>query len=94
MRGDTGRVVTTRELPARFTPLQTASGSQRVLVFVVGSLLWLVAITLVALVIVGSRAVGVGLIVMLVAFGFGLALSVIGRRRRLGEEREAGIREP
>jgi hypothetical protein len=89
MRGDTGQVVTTRELPDRFTPLQTASRSQRVLVFVVGSLMWLVAITVVALVMVGGHAVGVGLVVMLVAFVFGLALSVIGRRRRLGEEREA-----
>jgi hypothetical protein len=60
-----------------------------VLVFVVGSLLWLVAIIVVALVVVGGRAVEVGLIVTLIAFVLALALSVIGRQQRLREEREA-----
>jgi hypothetical protein len=61
-------VASAREVPARFTPLQTASVGGRVLVFVVGSLLWLVAIVVVALVVVGGRAVEVGLIVTLIAF--------------------------
>jgi hypothetical protein len=60
-----------------------------VLVFVVGSLLWLVAIVVVALVVVGGRAVEVGLIVTLIAFVLALALSLVARQLRLREEREA-----
>jgi hypothetical protein len=88
--GDTGRVATPRELHARFTPLQTVSRSRRVLVFVVGPLLWLVAIIGVGVVVYRDGVVEASLLVTVIAFVLGLALSVIARRRRLGEEREAG----
>jgi hypothetical protein len=83
-------VATPRELPARFTPLQTVSRSRRVLVFVVGPLLWLVAIIGVGVVVYRDGVVEASLLVTVIAFVLGLALSVIARRRRLGEEREAG----
>jgi hypothetical protein len=87
--GDTERGATQRELPARFTPLQTASVSRRVLVFVVGPLLWLGAIIVVGVVVDRDGVVEASLLVTLIAFVLGLALSVIARRRRLREEREA-----
>jgi hypothetical protein len=83
-------VATPRELPPRFTPLQTVSRSRRVLVLVVGPLLWLVAIIVVGVVVDRDGVVEASLLVTVIAFVLGLALSVIARRRRLGEEREAG----
>jgi hypothetical protein len=82
-------VATPPELAARFTPLQTASASRRVLVFVVGALVWLVAIIVLGVVVDRDGVVEASLFVTLIAFVLGLALSLIARRRRLSEEREA-----
>jgi hypothetical protein len=77
------------EQPAQFTPLDTASPRRRLLVFVVGPLLWLVALIVVGLVVAHSRVVEIGLVATLVAFVIGLGLSATARYRRLREEREA-----
>jgi len=75
--------------PARFTPLQTATRTQRVLVFVFGPLLWLVAVVFVGVVVHKTRAVEVGLLVTIVAFVLSLGISTVAHRRRIREEREA-----
>jgi hypothetical protein len=77
------------EAPARFTPLQRASPGRRVLVLVVGPLLWLAALLVVGIVVRRSDAVGYGLAVTAIAFLASLGLSALARRRRLREERRA-----
>jgi hypothetical protein len=77
------------EAPARFTPLQTASPGRRVLVLVVGPLLWLAALLVVGIVVRRSDVVGYGLAVTAIAFLVSLGLSALARRRRLSEERRA-----
>jgi Flp pilus assembly protein TadB len=76
------------EAPARFTPQQTASSGRRVLVLVVGPLLWLAALVVVGIVARRSDAVGYGLAVTAIAFLVSLCLSALARRRRLREERQ------
>jgi hypothetical protein len=68
------------EAPARFTPLQTASPGRRVLVLVVGPLLWLAAIVVVGIVVHRSDAIGYGLALTAVVFLVSLAVSEIARR--------------
>jgi hypothetical protein len=75
--------------PARFTPLQPASRTRRILAFVVGPLLWLVAVVFVSVVVEHTRAIGIGLLVTLAAFVLSLGISVLARRLRLREERDA-----
>jgi hypothetical protein len=77
------------EAPARFTPLQTASPGRRVLVLVVGPLLWLAAIVVVGIVVHRSDAVGYGLSVTAIAFLVSLGVSALARRSRLRDERKA-----
>lgn len=78
-----------RELPARFTPLHSASPARRALALLVGPLLWLVAIVVVSVVVDRVDAVEIGLRVALVAFVLSLPVSAFARRRRLREERDA-----
>jgi hypothetical protein len=85
------RVAAERELPAQFTPLHSASPGQRVLVLVVGPLLWLVAVVVVSVVADRRDAVEIGLIVTLAASVLSLPVSVVARRRRLREERDAEV---
>ena len=77
------------EARARFTPLQTASPGRRVLVLVVGPLLWLAAIVVVGVVVHRSDAVGYGLSVTAIAFLVSLGVSALARRSRLRDERKA-----
>jgi hypothetical protein len=74
------------ELPARFTPLQSATAVRRAIVVVVGPLLWLVALVVVGVVVDQRQAVELGLIVTLVAFVLSLFMSLLARRRRLLRE--------
>jgi membrane protein YdbS with pleckstrin-like domain len=78
-------------LPAQFTPLKRASRGRRVLVLVVGPLLWLAAIVAVGLIVKHGRAVEIGLIATLIAFLLSLVVSVVARHLRLREEREAEL---
>jgi hypothetical protein len=80
-------VATRSEVPAQFTPLHRASKPRRVLAFVVGPLLWLVAFVVVSVVLNRVDAIERGLAVTLIAFLLSLVLSALGRRRRLREER-------
>ena len=75
--------------PARFAPLHRASRARRVIVLVVGPLLWLAAIVVVSLVVAFGRAVEIGLLVTLGAFVISLVVSVVARRLRLREEHAA-----
>jgi hypothetical protein len=75
--------------PVRFTPLQTATRSRRVLVFVLGPLLWCAALVFVSVIVNRTRAIEVGLLVTLVAFVLSFCVSIVARRRRLAEEQEA-----
>jgi hypothetical protein len=75
--------------PADFRPLQRASRPVRVLVFVFGPLLWLVALVVVGVVVKRGRAVEIGLIAALTAFLLALVVSMIARRLRVREERAA-----
>ena len=85
---DSRRIVES-ELPARFTPLHTASRLQRIAVFVVGPLLWLVAVVIVGIVVHRQSAVEIGLAVTLIAFLVSLVISELARRLRRREERKA-----
>ena len=75
----------------QFTPLRTASPGRRALVLVLGPLLWLVALVVVGAVVSRYRAVEFGLIVALIAFALSLVVSLVARRRRLHEERDADV---
>lgn len=77
------------ELPARFTPLQLASKPLRVLVVVLGPLLWLIAILVVGFVLHRRLAIEFGLAATLIAFLISLPISVLARKLRLRDEREA-----
>ena len=70
-----------------FEPLQIASRPRRLLVFVLGPLLWLVAIVVVAVVVDRTRAIEIGLLVSALAFVVALVVVSIGRQRRVREER-------
>jgi hypothetical protein len=83
------RVGAEREVPARFTLLQSASVARRAIVVVVGPVLWVVALVVVGVVVDQRQAVEFGLIVTLVAFVLSLSVSALARRRRLREERDA-----
>lgn len=76
------------ELRARFTPLQRAPRSARILAFVLGPVLWLVGIGILG-VIVRAGAVEYGLEVTVIAFLVSLPLCLFGRYRRVREERKA-----
>jgi hypothetical protein len=86
---ETGGVESQRGLPVEFTPLRRASARGRVFVFIAGPLLWLVALVLVAVVVRRTDALLIALAVTLVGFLLWLCVGVVGRRRRIREEREA-----
>jgi hypothetical protein len=75
--------------PPRFRPLQRASPPQRIVVLVLGPLLWLLALVVVGLVVEQSRAVEIGLLAVLVSLPLSLAVSVLAWGLRLREERRA-----
>lgn len=76
------------DLRARFTPLERASVARRRIVVVLGPLLWLVAASLVGIVLDRGTAVEVGLVVTFAAFVVSLCVSALARRSRLREERD------
>jgi Flp pilus assembly protein TadB len=77
---------------AEFTPQARASAGRRLLVVVLGPLLWLVGLVVVAVALERWDAVEVGLIVTGCAFVLSLVVAVVGRRRRRQAEREADQR--
>jgi hypothetical protein len=76
-------------LPAEFTPLRHADRRRRILLFAFGPLLWLAAVVVVGVVVNRTNVVGLGLVVTLIAFVCSFVLSVVARRLRLRDEREA-----
>ena len=76
------------ELHARFTPLQRAPRSARILAFAAGPVLWLLGIGALGL-IVRRGAVEYGLEVTVIAFLVSVPLCLFGRQRRVREERKA-----
>jgi hypothetical protein len=76
------------ELHARFTPLQRAPRSSRILALVAGPVLWLVGLAAVGLV-VDAGAVQYGLEATAIAFVLSVPFCLLGRVRRVREERKA-----
>jgi uncharacterized metal-binding protein len=77
------------QLPARFEPLRRPSRTKRRLLFLIGPLLWLVAIAVLALVIHLSSAVVYAVLVLVASFA--VSLPVLGWMRiaRVREEQRA-----
>jgi uncharacterized integral membrane protein len=76
-------------LPARFVPLSRASRARRTAVFILGPLIWLVALLVLAFVVDERDAVEFALIVLAASFLVGLVLIGWTRVVRVREEREA-----
>ena len=77
------------EPPRRFSPLHRASREQRAaLVFLVGPLLWLVALVVLSVALSTGDAVGIGLIIAALSFAVTMAVLVPMRTRRVRDERE------
>jgi hypothetical protein len=89
---DTGLVGAPEELLAEFTPLGRADRARRILLFAFGPLLWLAAVVVVGVVVHRTKVVELGLLITLVAFVCSLPLSLVARRLRLRDEREAAER--
>jgi low temperature requirement protein LtrA len=70
-----------------FEPLQLAPRSRRVLVVLVGPVLWLIGIVVVGLVVQRRGSVQFGLEVTVIAFLVSLPICWLARLRRLREER-------
>jgi hypothetical protein len=79
-------------LPAEFTPIVRPDRTRRILLFVVGPLLWLAALVLVGVVVRRSNVVELGLLITLIAFVCSLLLSLLAHRLRLRDEHEAAER--
>lgn len=73
----------------RFTPLQRATGRQRILLFTLGPLLWVVALIAVAYVVHDGNAVGTAILVLAGSVAFAALVLVPMRMRRVRAERNA-----
>jgi hypothetical protein len=79
--------------PVRFEPLRAASRGRVVAAFVLGPVLWLLALTVVALVSHHSSAIALGLLVAVASFVVSLlALALLRAARVRREERYANHR--
>lgn len=76
-------------LPARFQPLRRASRGRRRLLFIVGPLLWLLALLVLAYVIRRLDVVGAALLVLGASLAVALVLVGWTRIARAREERAA-----
>jgi hypothetical protein len=86
-----GRWVMTEQprLPARFVPLRRASRAKRILLFILGPVMWLAAVVVLAFLLHRGDAVEYALVVLVVSFAVGLTLLGWTRMVRVSEEREA-----
>jgi hypothetical protein len=76
----------TGEPPATFTPLRRASRRKRVAVYILGPVLWVLAIHLVALVAARVDAIGLGLAIAAFSFCVALIWQILWRIRRISVE--------
>jgi uncharacterized membrane protein YhaH (DUF805 family) len=76
------------EVPGSFAPLRRASRSGRVTVYLIGPLLWVVALVVVSLLVIGRNAVELGLLVAATAFVVAIVVLVPQRMLRVRREKE------
>ena len=76
------------ELPGRFAPLRPAPRSRRLVLYLVGPLLWVAALIVVGLLVVKHNAVEIGLLVALAAFVLAIVLLIPQRMLRVRREQE------
>jgi hypothetical protein len=72
----------------RFTPLRPASRPKLILAFVLGPVLWLVALLVAAVVVHRTNAIGIGLIVAGASFVVSIVVLGLLRLGRSREERQ------
>jgi hypothetical protein len=77
------------ERPAEFRPLRPASRRRRGLGYLLGSVVWLVALLVLSVVVDRTDAVGIALLVVAASFLLGTVASLLMRRGRLREEERA-----
>ncbi|MGH3024526.1 MAG: hypothetical protein ACRDNI_12785 [Gaiellaceae bacterium] len=75
------------EPSARFEPLRPASGWRLIAAFILGPLLWLVALAVAAWLIAESRAIEVGLLLTVASFLLSLIVLAVLRTGRRRQER-------
>jgi uncharacterized membrane protein len=76
------------EVPRRFSPLRRAPRSTRVALYLLGPLLWVVALIVVSLLVAEQDAVETGLLVAATAFVVAVVLLLPQRMLRVRSERE------
>jgi hypothetical protein len=76
------------EVPRRFSPLRRAPRSTRVALYILGPLLWLVALILVSLLVREQDAIETGLLIAGAAFVVAVVLLLPQRMLRVRSERE------
>lgn len=76
-------------VPARFQPLRVSAEVTRRAAFILGPVVWLVALVVVAVVVKRRDAVELALIVAAASFAVGVVVALAARRARLREESRA-----
>jgi hypothetical protein len=76
------------DLPARFQPLRPPSQAKRRVVLLLGSLVWVVALAILAVVVDRRDAVELALVIVVASLLVGLVSSSWRRRGRIREERD------
>jgi hypothetical protein len=76
------------EVPDRFAPLRPAPRSRRLVLYLLGPLVWVVALIIVGALVVKKDAVEIGLLIALSAFALAIVLLLPQRALRLRREQE------
>jgi hypothetical protein len=76
------------EASDRFTPLRPAPRSRRLVLYLLGPLLWVVALISVGSLVVKKNAVEIGLLIALAAFALAIVLLLPQRTLRIRREQE------
>jgi hypothetical protein len=76
----------------RFTPLRPAPRSRLITAFVIGPVLWLVALIAVAVLLTRTNAIEIGLLIAVASFALSLLVLLLLRSARRRQERRYAAR--